>query len=231
MFQLGLSSILALLMFLTAAGAAVLTPKHAFGPDIKIDALSDQVPKAFGDWRIQENGGVNIVSPDVAEKLNELYSDTLSRTYINPRGDRIMLSLAYGRLQNRDMQVHKPEVCYVAQGFQIGPLIKVDIAGPNQSIPVMRLTAQLGKRVEPITYWIRSGDALVRGWFEQNKIRITSGFKGVINDGFLVRVSSISADEKSAYLTQEMFIKDLLTSIKPEHRQMFLGKNIKDQNY
>ena len=223
MFKLGRPSFLALLMLLAATAAFVLKPRHAYGPDIKIEKLEDQVPKAFGDWRAEENGAALVINPEVEQKLNALYSDTLSRTYVNLKGERVMLSLAYGRLQNRDLQIHKPEVCYVAQGFQIGPLTKTDIASPNQTIPVMRLTAQLGKRVEPITYWIRSGDDLVRGWFEQNKARITSGFKGVINDGFLVRVSSISNDQLAAYNTQENFIQDLLFAIRPEHKQMFLG--------
>lgn len=223
MLKLGRSFFLALLMFLAAAGATVLTPRHAYGPDTKIDKLEDQVPKVFGDWRSEENGGAMIINPQAAQQLDSLYSDTLSRTYVNSKGERIMLSLAYGRLQSRELQVHKPEVCYVAQGFQIGPLTKTDIAGPNQSIPVMRLTARQGKRVEPITYWIRSGDDLVRGWFEQNKSRMSAGFKGVINDGFLVRVSSISTVESAAYIYQEQFIIELLKAIRPEHQQMFLG--------
>lgn len=224
MFKLGRSTILGVMMLLAAASAAVLTPKQAYGPDTKIEKLENQVPKAFGDWRAEENGSSLVVNPQVEKLLDDLYSDMLSRTYVNKKGERIMLSLAYGRLQSRDLQVHKPEVCYVAQGFQIGGLTKTDIIQPNQSIPVMRLTAQLGRRVEPITYWIRSGDDIVRGWFEQNKTRLSAGFKGVINDGFLVRVSSISTDQPAAFATQELFIKDMLAAIKPEHKPMFLGK-------
>ncbi len=213
-----------LLMMLAAAAAApLLRPTTSLGSEQSNIDLATMVPTTFGDWRTDETNTSLVVNPEVAEKLNKLYSDTLTRTYINGKGERIMLSLAYGRNQNRELQVHKPEVCYVAQGFQIGPLTKTDISTGNLTIPVMRLTAQLGKRVEPITYWIRSGDDLVRGWIEHNKSRISAGLRGVINDGLLIRVSSISTDEPKAYITQELFIKEMLLVIKPEFRQMFLG--------
>ena len=51
--------------------------------------------------------------------INKIYNQTLTRTYINPRGDRIMLSIAYGRDQSDALQMHKPELCYPAQGFRL----------------------------------------------------------------------------------------------------------------
>lgn len=217
------SSLLALLMLLAAASAAVLQPRHPYWPEAKLVKLEALVPKSFGDWHAEENASTLVVNPQVSEELEAVYSDTLARTYINQRGERIMLSLAYSQIQSRALQVHKPEVCYVTQGYQIGTLTKVNISAANRSIPVVRLTARLGKRVEPITYWIRSGDDIITSWLEQNKTRIIASFKGVIPDGFLVRVSSISTDDSSAYAAQELFIKDLLAAIKPEYQKMFLG--------
>jgi EpsI family protein len=228
MMKIGRSQILALLMFLTAACAVLLTPRQASEPSIKIDKLEFQVPKAVGDWNAVEGGAALIVNPETEKKINTLYSDTLSRTYVNSKGDRIMLSLAYGQNQSRELQIHKPEVCYVAQGFQIGHMTKINILSQSINIPAMRLTAKLDRRIEPITYWIRSGDDLVSGWYEQNKSRILAGLRGEINDGMLVRVSSISSDEINAYLTQEIFIQDLLKAMDPKYHHMFIGNRAKN---
>lgn len=217
-------AVIGLLMLMAAAIAFIFTPRH-FTSSVSRSGrqLESIVPKAFGEWRMDENASVQVIDPQSSKKLEVLYTDTLTRTYVHKNGAHIMLSLAYGSNQSRDLQIHKPEVCYVSQGFQIGALTKVDILGRGQSIPVMRITAQLGKRVEPITYWIRSGDDLVRGWYEQNKSRISAGLRGNINDGLLFRVSSISADETAAYRVQEVFIKDMLAAIDQSHRHMFLG--------
>jgi len=214
--------VLGSMMLGASLASLALTPKAAKRSALSVK-LADQVPSSFGDWRIEESGSRMIVSPEVAQMLSDLYSDTLSRTYINAAGERIMLSLAYGSNQGRELQVHKPEVCYVAQGFQLRSSKKTDLVISQQSVPVMQLVAVLGKRTEPITYWIRSGDRLVRGWYEQNVNRISAGLQGVVNDGFLVRVSSISDDSEKAFALQKRFIGDMLTALPPEHKQMFLG--------
>lgn len=215
--------LLGFLMLAAALAGIALTPKPGPAPVSSVK-LSQQLPLFFGDWRIAPDQARQIVSPQVEKTLELLYSDTLTRTYVNNAGERIMVSLAYGSNQGRDLQVHKPEVCYVAQGFQISNMNKVEFDLGNKSLPVMRLIAVQGPRSEPITYWIRSGDSIVRGWYEQSTTRIAAGLRGTINDGFLVRVSSISNDTQTAYALQQRFITDMLQAIPPEHRHMFLGK-------
>lgn len=219
------SLLLCLLMLGSAIAAILLRPSPAVPLDAPVVSLAEQLPKAFGDWRTLEDGSGLVVSPQVERQLEIFYADTLSRTYQNSKGQRVMLSLAFGRIQNRELQVHKPEVCYVAQGFQIKALQKANLPYENQSIPVMRLVAFQGVRNEPITYWIRSGDTIVRGWYEQNKARITAGLQGVVPDGLLVRVSSISPTAEEAYAVQEKFLLDMLNAVPPQHQYMFVGKH------
>ena len=222
MKSLGRPLLLGVLMAVASLASIALTPKVVTATAATVK-LSAQLPLTFGDWRTEDDGSRQVVSPQVEAKLESLYSDTLSRTYINSKGERIMLSLAYGANQGRDLQVHKPEVCYVAQGFLLRSMAKAEISVVKQSLPVMQLVAVHGHRNEPITYWIRSGDSLVRGWYEQNLARIKAGLNGAINDGFLVRVSSISGDEKGAFELQQRFINDMLLAIPAEHKHMFLG--------
>jgi EpsI family protein len=214
-------------MVAAAATAIALTPKQLYAPGQKPEtSLEELVPKSFGEWYLDPATSQQIVNPTVLASLARFYTDNLSRTYVNNKGERVMLSLAYGADQSRAMQVHKPEVCYVGQGFVIDTPAKGNtlVGGGKLDIPNMRLVAKLGARNEPITYWIRSGDYVVRGWFEQNVARVKNGLiKGYTPDGLLVRVSTIGADKEQAYKLQDRFMADLIAASPAKTRAMLLG--------
>lgn len=215
------------LMVAAAATAVALTPKQLYAPGQKPETpLEELVPKSFGTWRLEPTAVQQIINPEVLASLARYYTDNLSRTYVNEKGERVMLSLAYGADQSRAMQVHKPEVCYVNQGFVMQYAAKGNTLVENNKIdiPNMRLVAKLGARNEPITYWIRSGDYVVRGWFEQNVARVKNGLlKGYTPDGLLVRVSTIDTDKEQAYKLQDRFIADLVAASPAKTRAMLLG--------
>jgi EpsI family protein len=135
-----------------------------------------------------------------------------------------MLSLAYGANQSRDLQIHRPEVCYSAQGFQIISTQKTSLPISTGDIPAMQLVAKLGQRNEPITYWVRIGENVVRGNLEQGFARMQYGLSGVVADGILFRVSSIGTDNTKAYASQQQFIDDLLNSVPTSTRAYLLGQ-------
>ncbi|MGS0759311.1 exosortase C-terminal domain/associated protein EpsI, partial [Roseateles sp. GG27B] len=51
--------------------------------------------------------------------LDATYDETLAMTFKNAAGERVMLSLAYGRNQHKGMITHRPEICYPAPGFKL----------------------------------------------------------------------------------------------------------------
>ncbi len=89
----------------------------------------------------------------------------------------------------------------------------------------MQLVAKLGQRNEPITYWVRIGEKVVRGNLEQGFARMQYGLNGVVADGILFRVSSIATDNGKAYATQQQFIDDLLKSVPADTRAYLLGSS------
>lgn len=186
-------------------------------------SLENLIPKSFGGWVAEEDRPQTIVSADLKAELDKYYNEILSRTYVNPQGDRIMLSLAYGADQSKSLQVHKPEICYAAQGFKVVDKEDAYTATAVGNVPVTRLYATMGGRQEPITYWIRFGDEIVRNWFEQNRARILTGLNGHIPDGLLVRVSNIDGDRVHGYAAHDKFLKDLLAAVSPEGRKMLVG--------
>lgn len=216
------SFIASAVMLATAGAAQVLKPQPEAGPP-RFGKLENMLPPTFGAWRVDEYSSGGVVNPSTAQMLDTLYADTLSRVYINAEGQRIMLSLAYGRHQSRDLQVHKPEVCYVAQGFQLLSSAKVSVKTGFGELPAMRIVTKLGGRNEPVTYWIRIGDKVIRGWWEQNQARVAYGLRGLVPDGLLVRVSTIDTDNERSFKLQDRFLADMVAAVSPANRPMFIG--------
>jgi EpsI family protein len=213
-----------LAMFAAAGLALALKPTERVadaGPKIDLEKL---IPREFGDWKIDGTITPLIASPEQEALLNKIYNQTLTRTYVNAKGERVMLSIAYGGDQSDNMAVHKPEVCYPGQGFQIlkSPAITSFSTGEG-NIPVKRLVASLGARIEPITYWTTVGDQVEVQGLRWKLQQLKFGLTGKIPDGLLFRVSSIEVDEIKAYRIQDTFTHEMLKAMSPEGRKRIVG--------
>ncbi len=214
---------LAVLMFATSVGAIVVRPDTKAaerGPEISLETM---VPKRFAAWQEEEQKFTQMVNPQAKELLDKLYSQILSRAYVDAEGYRIMLSVAYGSDQRGALQAHKPEVCYPAQGFTLHDSAPAELRTDFGSIGASRLFATLRTRNEPVTYWFTVGDSAVKNAFEKRIVELRYGLTGQIPDGLLFRVSSIDADRERAYRMQERFINDLLGSVSPADRLRLSG--------
>lgn len=218
------SLILSFLMVLSAALTVAMTPSSRITDQQNKINLETIIPGQFNGWKIDLSVAPPLVNPDLTGTVNKIYSQTLSRTYINNQGERVMLSIAYGGDQRTDLQIHRPEVCYRTAGFDIGELTKAFVDTPIGRIPVMRLVAKQGARNEPITYWIRMGDSLTRGWLEQKAAAFNYGLAGIMPDGLLFRISTISNDEQDSYEIQQAFLITLLQTVRSEDRHWLIGR-------
>lgn len=211
------------LMILSGALTMALTPTNKIA-DLKekID-LGMMIPSQFGDWRIDETIIPLQVDAETQAKLDKIYNQTLSRTYVNSLGERVMLSIAYGGDQSDNLAVHKPEVCYYAQGFEISKVFADELLTQYGKLPIKRLMAIKGNRNEPITYWITVGDKAVLPGIEEKLQQLRYGLTGNVPDGMLVRVSSINHDNTKAYQLQAAFVRDLLGMIQDKERVRLIG--------
>jgi len=215
--------VIALCMFAAAGMALALKPTNKVadaGPKIDLEVL---IPEKFGDWTIDATITPLIANPEQEALINKIYNQTLTRTYVNSRNERIMLSIAYGGDQSDSMAVHKPEVCYPGQGFQIIKNATDTFSTEEGSIPVRRLVATQGQRIEPITYWTTVGDTVAVNGMRRKFQQLKYGLTGKIPDGLLFRISSIQADDAKAYQTQDAFARDLLKSMSPSGRERIIG--------
>lgn len=219
-----ISLVMGMFMLLASVLAMLVTPTIMNSDKTEKLNLEAIIPKEFNGWKMDLAYVEPLVSPDVKGQIDNIYNQTLSRTYINSQGERVMLAIAYGRDQRVDLQVHRPEICYAAGGFDIKKMTKIFLDTTVGQIPAMRLVAKQGNRNEPITYWIKIGNSLTRGWFEEKWATFRYELTGQIPDGLLFRVSTISNDEQASYQIQQTFLTGLLKSMRSGDRQWLVGQ-------
>lgn len=210
-------------MALAAALAQWLTPTVYLSDKLGKPDLEVLFPKEFGTWRMDVRAGMVLPSPQTQALLDSIYNQTLSRTYVNADGYRIMLSVAYGGDQSDATRAHLPEVCYPAQGFQITANERSQLVLDDRPVAVRHLMSRYGTRNEPITYWLVVGDRVTTSRTDQKIAQFRLGLKGLIPDGMLVRVSSIDVSAAQGYKEQEAFLHDLASAIPEAARDRLFG--------
>jgi EpsI family protein len=223
MKPLQVSAVLACLMACASIAGTAARPSEKPASSAPRYILDKMVPARFGPWQALPSPAATIVNPQTEQLLNKLYSQVLTRTYMNRDGYRVMLSLAYGNDQRGALQAHKPEVCYPAQGFKLHDSQDARLDTPYGSIATRQLSTSLGPRQEPVTYWFTMGDTAVRSKLEQRLVEVRYGLTGQIPDGLLFRVSSIDGQPVQAYGRHRDFVVDLLAALSPEDRTRLSG--------
>lgn len=222
------SILLAVLMLSASAVAIALRPTHLLADEAAPLKLDEVTPKAFGSWREEPTSRLSIVDPQEKELIDKIYTTTLTRNYINQDGYRVMLSISYGKDQSDASQVHRPEVCYPAQGFTLKSKQAAMLETSDGPIPVTRIETHLGPRNEPVTYWILVGDRVVGPGLAKKLVQLGYGLRGQIPDGLLFRVSSIDGATTAAYHAQDDFVHQLLSVLDPQARAKFIGHPHRD---
>ena len=194
-------------------------------------SLAAAIPTQFGDWREVESD-VTQVSPtdtqDAARDINNPYDEIVMRTYSNSKGEIIFLALAYGGRQRQEVKIHRPELCYVAQGFKLIQRSPITLENPQSFRPVRaeRMLVQAPGRTEAVSYWIRIGDIYSQSAWLTRYYIFKQGIRGRIPDGILVRVSQIVNDpgqvDNQLFSRQEAFVADLTQAMAPRSRRLLL---------
>ncbi len=206
-----------ILMLVAALGAWALTPTHKLAEQLGPLDLEAAIPTEFGDWQMLPASSGGIVNPQQTAVIEQIYTQTLSRTYLNRRtGEAVMLSIAYGEDQRDGMALHYPEVCYPAQGFQVKSNKKGTLSLDQGEIPVRRLETFAGQRFEPVTYWTMIGEHATLGGLDKKLTEMQYSLRGQIPDGLLFRVSSINRESSRAFESQGQFVAALLPALTPQ---------------
>jgi EpsI family protein len=219
------SLVAAALMVAASALATAMKPVKKVSEQLGTVHLEAMIPRQIGDWVLDDKTAAQVVNPQQEAMLSRLYSQTLSRTYVDPRsGEAVMLSIAYGEDQRDAMQLHYPEVCYPAQGFALLSQQAATLATAAGALPVKQLvTAHGSRRVEPVTYWVMIGEQPTTGGWRKKVAEMRYGLNGLVADGLLVRISSIQPDAGAAFRLHERFARDLFAALRPPQRARLFG--------
>lgn len=207
-----------------AAGAAALVPRDRLVLMPKGHELEAIVPKTLGGWRYVPTPG--IVMPRTEGTLSaKLYGDVLSRVYVSETQLPVIMVMAYGPIQNDLLQLHRPEVCYTAVGFDVsGTTPALLPLRPGVELPVRELVARSEQRTETITYWTRIGDDLPTNGTEQRVAKLKQQWAGYISDGILVRLSCAVPPEPGVRDQLAAFARELLQAVPAVDRPALLGR-------
>lgn len=150
----------------------------------KAPNLEPLVPDAFGTWRAAPVGTI-ILPNDLNQQEDEA---VLYKAYQDDLGRVITLVIAYGPPLGDSVRLHRPEICYRAQGFSILSRSAGKVPLGAGSVPTVRLSTERGAVREAVTYLLRDGDRFsVNARDHQLQVFRRRGGRA---DGALVRVST-----------------------------------------
>lgn len=217
------AGVLSALMVLSSGAAVMLAPPELPDTGQKV-SLEAEIPQAFGDWKVDKSIVPVAMSADVESALYEVYDAVLGRTYINSRGDRMMLSVGYTRQQGGKQKPHWQEICYRAQGFAVEGLRRGPAHVAGRDIPVTRMVATQRSRVEPVTYWLTLGDQVVENRWDRMARLLAMGLQRETADGYLVRISSVTEQADAAFASHLRFADDLAGALPPDRARKLFGR-------
>lgn len=189
--------------------------------------LEASVPEQFGDWKTLPNPLIQAsLSTDGATSTDQPYDEIVSRTYVNSQGEVVMLALAYGKNQRQEIKIHRPELCYPAQGFRvvsIAPAVFEGIESAESGKPIIgkRMTANGKGMDEVVSYWIRIGDTYSASPWRIRWQILQEGLQGRMTDGVLVRLSQRKqpgTNHAESHALMESFAVQMLEAMNPVKR-------------
>lgn len=210
------------LAFASIAGVAA-----ARQPSKNVDYLGkgklDQIlPEKLGRWTFMTSSG--LVVPPEDQLAQALYSQLLTRVYASESGSPIMLLVAQSGSQTGILQIHRPEFCYTAGGYELSPSTPHKVALPqNTTLPALSISATMRGTTEQIVYWTRVGEHLPQSWTQQRLAVAMDNLRGIIPDAVMVRVSTYGNDKAAALAEIDDFIRTMIGSVAPSARRVFIG--------
>jgi EpsI family protein len=224
--------VLAVLLLAAVGAQRLLQPSH-FMP-VPPGSLDSLIPRTFGDWHAIDSGPV-VVDPrnvrvDEEPNIHNPYDDILIRSYENVNGAVVQLVLAYGRQQRQEVKIHRPQLCYTAQGFRVLSVQAADFpvhGATNLPAGATQMLTRSHDRLEAVSYWVRVGSLYSDDAWAIRLHIFTQGLKGQVDDGVLVRVSQILTGEASAstasYALQGLFLSQLVASLPAQSRRLLIS--------
>lgn len=199
-------------MFVAASAMAyVATPKLVERHDWPV--LETSIPKQIGTWQALPNPLAQVsLSTNSETDINQPYDQTVMRSYRDDQGHVIQVAVAWGKSQRQEIKIHRPELCYPAQGLSVQSLTDVSFPltsmSQQQVIGKRMITKDHAGQTELVSYWLRIGNVYSSSALETRMHILKEGLSGHVPDGILVRVSQrvpADHDQEAVFARQEQF--------------------------
>lgn len=177
------------------------------------------IPTVVGAWRSRPSAELVLPPQDDS---NKLYENLETRIYEGDGLPAMMVLVAYSTIQQNDIQVHRPEVCYPASGYPIIGNRPTTLQFGSKLVNVTELTADRGGLMERIIYWVRVGDDFPLRWAEQRLSMAMANLRGGAPDGVLFRVSALEGPGDDVSLAIRRFIGLFVDQASPTMRDKIL---------
>lgn len=208
------------LTFAAAAGFAFWRQPRIKRDYLGSQKLEDLIPKSIGKWNFVTTSGLVVPADDPFEKT--IYAQLLTRVYSDGVHPPVMLLLAQNGGQTGFLQIHRPEICYTAGGYQVSPIMPHPIAIGSKIVGANRMDASAGGPTEHVVYWTRVGNQIPSNWEKQKLAVFEQNLEGIIPDAILVRISAINDDPAIALDAIDNFVRALLLSLPPDRRSVLV---------
>lgn len=213
-------AILASALLLASLGFARWLTPDISGMSHMPGTIARGLPDTVGPWQ-----AVAAASPMVeltvagagGQRINDSpYDEVVTRSYVGPQGRPIMLAIAYAAQQRQEVKIHRPDLCYPAQGWRLLAQERTtqrglrDAAGP---LEITRLLARKREQQEVVLYLLRTGDSYSQSMWAGRLAILEAGLRGLATDGVLVRVSQrldAGDDPRPVQAELERFLPALL---------------------
>lgn len=206
---------------LAAGGAAALWVKPSAHPEAGIHvALDDMLGHELPGWQVIQADDVILADVD-ALGVNQ-YDQLAIAQYRAADQHGVTVVLAYGTAQSPSTQLHRPEFCYPASGFDILMQQEKSLQFAGRTIPIGVLTAQRANRQETVLYWTRIGSDFPLGIWEQRVALAAGAFRASSQDGLLARLSTDGIDQ-AAIARLERFAVDFINVQDAAQQRLLIG--------
>lgn len=209
------------LAFASAAGVAAARQPRDNRDFLGKNKLEDVIPKRIGSWDFAANSG--LIIPPEDQLTRATYSQLLTRLYTADNQPPIMLLVAHSGSQTGILQIHRPEFCYSAGGFELSPTVAHPVALAGGTLPALTLEAKADNRVEQIVFWTRIGEHVPSSWSAQKVAVAVDNINGIVPDAVLARVSAFGTDRKAALAAIDRFIPAMVDAIDPSMRKVLVA--------
>lgn len=163
-----------------------------------------------------------VILGNVDELGGDQYDQLAVGNYLSTGRLGVTVVLAHGMAQSPSTQLHRPEFCYPASGFEILSKQQIMLELAGRTIPAGMLGAQRAGRLETVLYWTRVGSAFPLTIWEQRFAVAAGALISRGQDGMLARFSTHGID-RTAIARLRQFTVDFIAVQGAAQQQLLLG--------